>query len=101
MYKDESAKFALHNKIMYPADYDVKRGPIVISWILVLYHRLMNSSSYDEQLSNQSFILLNEDLWKVLTDALESSIMVCSRISSKLTRHVYMISIFVGYECNM
>ena len=61
---------------MYPADYGVERGPIVISWILVLYHRLMNSSSYDEQLSNQSFILLNEDLWKVLADALQSSIMV-------------------------
>lgn len=61
---------------MYPSQYDAKQGPIVIAWILVLYNRIMNKNTYDEQLSNQGFVLLEEDLWKVLDDALCSNIMV-------------------------
>ncbi len=76
IYQQQSAKFSAHCKIMYPSTYDPKQGPIVIAWILVLYHRVMNTSSYDEPVSNQEFILLDEDLWKVLDEALHSNIMV-------------------------
>lgn len=54
----------------------MKQGPIVIAWILILYNKLMNSNAYDEQLSNQSFILLDDDLWKGIEEALGSDIMV-------------------------
>lgn len=76
IYEHETAKFAIHNKILYPVTYEARQGPIVIAWILVLYYRLMNIGSYDEQLSNQCFTLLDDDLWKLLDDALHSNIMV-------------------------
>lgn len=65
---------------MYPTSYDAKQGPIVMAWILVLFHRIMNTSSYDEHFSNQSFILLDEDLWKLLDEAVHSNIMVRAEI---------------------
>ncbi|XKL65922.1 hypothetical protein PGB90_009342 [Kerria lacca] len=56
----------------------------------------MNKNTYDEQLSNQGFVLLEEDLWKVLDDALCSNIMVQNMLESwytvaglKFIFHVY------------
>lgn len=76
IYKTNVEKFNTHDKILYPKSYSVQQGPIVIAWILILYHKLMNSSAYDEQLSNQSFILLDDDIWKEIDNALHSNIMV-------------------------